>query len=108
MSAEVKRYWARVHDLGCALTRGTPVVHHILGRELTAIVGDVKGVSLKNSDWLVIPLQPLYHNGALGIHTLGVETWEKRYGSQIYTHLRWVIGELGVDVFAKSGLVRPW
>lgn len=42
-----------------------------------------KGMSQKTADELIIPLAERFHTGADGIHTIGVLTWEDRYGTQI-------------------------
>lgn len=37
----------------------------------------------KHSDWLQMPLCHNHHQGADGIHTIGVKTWEIKYGYQV-------------------------
>jgi hypothetical protein len=64
--------------------------------------GQLRGVGMKTSDWLQLPLAPLYHTGDLGIER-GVETWEGRFGTQV-EHLERVSRELGYDVFALAGV----
>jgi hypothetical protein len=59
--------------------------------------GVKRGIAIKNSDWLVIPLCPDHHNGDHGIHG-GVKTWEAEYGTQAM-HLDYVSQETGIDVW---------
>ena len=41
------------------------------------------GTGLRTGDDCAIPLCLHHHTGAEGIHTIGVLTWEARYGSQL-------------------------
>jgi len=41
------------------------------------------GTGLRTGDDCAIPLCLHHHTGAEGIHTLGVQTWEARYGTQV-------------------------
>jgi hypothetical protein len=66
---------------GCAVCRGPAIIHHCGGGSVLDS-GIKRGVGQKNSDDLTIPLCPHHHNGDEGIHTLGVRTWEERYGRQ--------------------------
>jgi hypothetical protein len=104
-SAEIKRHWTRVAELGCIITqRPEPAMHHACGASMTAIIG-LKGGALKTSDWLVLPLSPEYHNGDKGIHTIGVRTWESRYWTQV-SLLDRLSYLLGYNVWTKVGIDR--
>ena len=73
---------------------------------MTQIIG-LHGLSLKVSDWLVIPLDALMHTGALGIDGgMGVLSWENCYGSQVQ-HLDRVCVLLGYNVWTRAGINRP-
>lgn len=52
----------------------------------------------KHSDYLVLPLSYRAHQGVDGIHTIGVETWEAKFGSQAEM-LDELGRRLGVDLF---------
>ena len=52
-------------------------IHHIR---------DKTGMGMKDAD--MIPLCHTHHQGKLGIHQIGKETWEKRYGTQRELHQR--------------------
>ena len=52
-------------------------IHHIR---------DKTGMGMKDAD--MIPLCHTHHQGKLGIHQIGKETWEKRYGTQRELHKR--------------------
>lgn len=77
-------------------------LHHCMSGSMTQL-GQLRGVGMKTSDWLRIPLDRRYHTGDLGIDALGVETWERTFGTQIQ-HLEAVSAELGYDVFALAGV----
>jgi len=63
------------------------------------------GMGLRGlSDWLVIPLCPKHHTGSEGIHVLGIETWEKRFGTQLEM-LHMINMVLDYDLF--EGVRRP-
>lgn len=99
-TAEIKRHWEKVSELGCLITgRTDAVIHHCMGGSMKEN-GYHKGMGQKPSDWLVIPLSPVLHNGDLGIHTIGVLTWENNYGKQ-FDFLKRVSDETGVNIFEK-------
>ena len=87
------------------MSRQPAVIHHVIGADLTRMTGG-KSASQKANDWLVIPLAPEYHTGKLGIHQLGVATWESQFGRQV-DFLKRVCEQTGVDVFEKAGLEYP-
>lgn len=96
----------RVRHLRCLITgRPNPTLHHCKGGSMIEIIG-LHGASQKVSDWLVIPLDWLLHLGKLGIDGgVGVETWERNYGSQVY-HLDHVSYRLGYNVWKRAGVDR--
>lgn len=109
-TAEIKRHWSLVAELGCVVCRSTDVtLHHAHGGSMIGIAG--RGVGQKTSDWLVIPLSVRYHTGEYGID-LGmgrfttVDEWERAFGSQMY-HLYWVSWQLCYSVFARAGINHP-
>lgn len=74
-------YFTRVADLGCMICAAPAQIHHVVGGS-AAEAGIRRGMSQKVSDEHVIPLCMWHHVGGEGIHTIGVETWEARYGNQ--------------------------
>lgn len=65
-----------------------------------------KGLGMKTSDWLVIPLAHRYHVGAEGIDAaLGVTAWEARFGAQA-DHLDEICRRLGYNVWERAGIKR--
>ncbi len=76
-TAKQKRYLYFISTLPCAACgqRYGVVPHHLIG------VGNGK-MGGKADDDETIPLCFDHHTGDQGIHTLGVKTWEKAYGSQ--------------------------
>ena len=106
-SAELQRHWDRVAALGCILSnRPDPTIHHCHGGSMRE-VGVMKGKGQKTSDWLVIPLDALFHVGQYGIDLghITVPEWEARFGRQVDL-LDKVADLLGVDVWAKAGIDR--
>ena len=104
-SAELKRHWDRVAELGCIIThRPTPTLHHCMSGSMVPIIG-LKSQNQRTSDWFVLPLDIEYHVGDSGIHTIGVRTWEKRYGTQVEL-LNQLSRMLGYNVWIKDGLDR--
>lgn len=71
--------------------------------------GQLRGMSQKVSDYLVIPLDAEFHVGRWGIDTgqawLTVEAWEARFGTQV-EHLDTICRRLGVDVWTLAGIER--
>lgn len=75
------RYVAALRDMPCMVCGCKPVsLHHPVGGSMLARIG-CRGAR-KCSDWLQIPLHWEFHQGPNGLHTIGVETWESRYGTQ--------------------------
>jgi hypothetical protein len=74
LTAKDKKYFAKVTELGCCICRQPPQIHHCTGA----------GMGLRSSNRDVMPLCHYHHVGAEGIHTIGVRTWEKKYGTQEY------------------------
>ena len=55
----VKQWKARVAALGCLMCQQPANLHH---------VREGQGLSQRSSDWLVVPLCRLHHQGTDGIH----------------------------------------
>lgn len=69
--------------LPCIVSGRRPVVlHHCSGGSMKTI-GVHAAMAMKVHDRYIIPLHPDFHTGDYGIHTLGVETWEKKFGTQL-------------------------
>ena len=91
-----------LRTLGCAVSGLRPVeLHHCKGGSMRQF-GQLRGVGLKTSDWLQLPLAHRYHQGDHGIER-GVESWEALFGSQV-EYLEQLCHELGYDVLALAGL----
>jgi len=100
-TAEIKRHWDRVADLGCIVCLAKPAtIHHCHGGSLKEI-GLHRAVGRKTSDWLVIPLCVVHHVGKYGADSTVVVRWERRYWTQVEL-LGWVSERLGIDVIAKA------
>lgn len=100
MAREIEKHFGRLVELGCVVCMAPAIVHHCHGGSMRD-VGVHKGWGQKVSDWLTIPLCPRHHNGDEGVHTVGVLTWEERYGCQV-DFLREVSLALGYDVFERA------
>lgn len=81
--AAIKVYWTCVAAIGCIICGQPAQIHHCHSRELTGM-GLGSGGAQKTSHWLVIPLCINHHTGAEGVDYIGVETWENRYGTQVF------------------------
>lgn len=107
-TAEIRKHWSRVADLGCCVTGGPiPTIHHCHGGSMLDI-GIYRAKGKKPSDWLVIPLAVWLHvmgNEAIDGGKLSVREWEARYGTQV-AYLDWVCKRLRVDVWARAGIER--
>lgn len=107
-TAEVKRHWSRVADIGCIVSRSRDrvTIHHCHGGSMRD-AGVSRVFGRKNSDWLVIPLTADLHVGNNGIDQMGhtVRSWEEKYGRQD-DHLDEVCRRLGVNVWKKAGVNR--
>lgn len=105
-TAEIKRHWARVAQLGCIVTGlDNPTIHHVHGGSV-ADLGVQKGMGRKVSDWLVIPICHSLHVGDCGIdYGMGIRTWEEKFGKQA-DHLDEVCRRLGYNCWKKAGIDR--
>lgn len=104
-AAHLERHHAKVRGLGCFVSGRVPVeLHHCHGGSLTRF-GQLRGVALKTSDWLVIPLHHDYHTGKFGVDRIGVDTWEMEFGSQVAA-LDWVCNCTGEDVWTRANIKR--
>lgn len=100
-SAEIKRHWYKVAELGCIVSRNPECeIHHCHSGSMSDY-GIHKTLSKKGSDWLVIPLSAELHRGSNGVHG-GVQSFESFNGSQIYL-LNRVGSLLDIDLFEKAG-----
>ena len=71
LSQANKKRFANLREMGCIICSNPEVhVHHKLG----------SGMGQKSDDSLSYPLCWRHHTGDEGIHTLGVKTWQKRFG----------------------------
>jgi hypothetical protein len=102
-TAEVKRYWSRVAELGCVCCGRPAELAHAHGGSLLDL-GYYRAKGRKPSDWLVLPICPEHHRDVYrGGLDRDVRMWEDRWGDQV-VYLRWLRTKLGVDVFAKAGI----
>ncbi len=101
-------YLKMLREFGCVITRNPDCqLHHILGGSVNEIMRpeDRPSTARKVNDWFQLPVNWVYHTGSQGIHVIGVETWEERYGKQS-DWLDWLVKQTGVDVWEESGLER--
>jgi hypothetical protein len=111
-TAEIKRHWGRVAELGCIVTRQPePTLHHTKGGSMLLIPGlQHPGWAQKQNDWLVIPLAAILHTGDMGIDNgmspfKSVDAWERKFGQQV-DHLDEVCRRLGYNVWERAGIIR--
>lgn len=97
------KLWLR-NELKCMISQQYPQLHHVMSGSMTEVIGLVGGSS-KSSDWLQIPLKLHYHTGDQGIHTIGVLTWEAKYGTQV-SFLDEICELAGYNVWELAGIER--
>ncbi len=108
----IREHWDRVAAMGCLISEQEPTLHHCQGGSMNRF-GQLRGVSQKPSDWLVIPIHERYHTGKFGIDSGhpyygDAEMWEREFGSQVGMLTR-VCDHVGYDVFELAGLKdSPW
>lgn len=74
-------YLDAVAALGCMVCIQPAQIHHAKGGSMRS--RESVGTSQRTSDEVALPLCPNHHTGAEGIHTIGVLTWEARFGTQL-------------------------
>ena len=72
-TAAEKRHMNRVAELGCIICAAPAQVHHIR---------EGMGMSQRASNWLIIPLCPEHHTGALSVHKTAKQ-FANIYGSEL-------------------------
>lgn len=106
-TAEERRHWHEVREAGCILTQlPNPTIHHCHGGSMLPYVR--KGIGLKTSNWLVLPLDAPFHCfGEFAIDgAFGVKKWEATFGSQLYWLLE-LRKMLGYNFFERAGIDMP-
>ena len=105
----VSMHEKNLRELRCAVTRNPYVtLHHCHGGSMKDMGWHV-GMGQKQNPFLQIPLKDDYHIGDMGIDRIGVQTWEKQFGTQM-DHLMWVNDQLPYDIFkqAERWQVEEW
>ena len=104
-TAEIKRHWQKVADLGCILTGGPAEIAHCHGGSMKILGPEWQpGMAQKQNDWLVLPLAPRIHrHGPLSLDGGSVDEWEDRWDLQLKLlfELGW---QLGYSVYEKAGI----
>lgn len=72
-------YLDAIARMGCMVCQSPAQIHHASGGSLRG----QSGMGLRSADDLALPLCMSHHTGAEGIHTIGVLTWEARFGTQL-------------------------
>ena len=67
---------SKVASLPCCISGMRPVQIHHLRYGM--------GMGQRNDNFHVIPLHYDFHQGRLGIHTMGRKKWQEIYGDEIY------------------------
>lgn len=107
-TADQKRHWTRIAELGCILTGLPAEIAHCHGGSMKVLGPKWQpGMAQRQDHWLVIPLAPGLHR--MGPHSLdcgSVDEWEHRWKPQIEL-LREVSENLGYCVFTAAGVTVP-
>jgi len=72
VNKDEKAHIAKVVENGCIICQQPAEAHHLTGA----------GMGLKSSNYEVIALCPRHHRYEEGIHHIGKQTWELKYGTQ--------------------------
>ena len=110
VSAEHRRHWTKVAELGCIITNQPAEIAHCHGGSMKYLGPDWQpGMGQRQNHWLVIPLSPILHRGAMGLDTwsCGVCAWERYWGQTQLDLLVEVSRRLGYDVFERAGVALP-
>lgn len=73
-------YLTAVAELGCVICGQPAEIHHAKGGSMR--YRESAGTGQRTGDDCAIPLCPYHHRGLEGVHTIGVLTWEARFGQQ--------------------------
>jgi len=106
-TAEIKRHWNKVAEVGCIITHSpNPTLHHIHSGSCTEIIG-LGGVALKTNDWLVIPLVGWLHvGGPQAIDgCIGVLSWEEKWETQVNL-MDELCRRMNMNIWAKANITR--
>ena len=109
VTAEIRRHWTAVAELGCILTSQPAEIAHCHGGSMKYLGPDWQpGMGQRQNHWLVIPLSPRLHRGPRGLDTwsAGVEAWEECWQPQLDLLVE-VSRRLGYCVFQKAGVAEP-
>ena len=99
----LKYYHLELKLMGCVVCQNAvdTHIHHVLSGSI-AKVGIDKGLALKVSGWLVLPLCANHHTGRCGIHLIGIEKWENRFNTQLH-YLKTLNNLFSINVFERAG-----
>lgn len=100
MSA-TQKWRAFVRSFGCLICCSPAQIHHPRGG---SVAGEA-ACAMKSPEAGVIPLCHYHHQGAQGIHHLGVDTWEAHYGTQV--QLRRSLAHLIANWERQNGRKAP-
>ena len=86
-----KAHMQKMVEYGCMICRHFESVDDLPPCNIHHI-RDFTGMGMKDAD--MIPLSHYLHQGKEGIHTIGKETWEKKYATQRNLH-KMLMEEIG-------------
>lgn len=86
-----KAFMNKMAEYGCVVCRWHEAVDDLPPSNLHHI-RDKTGMGKKDKD--IIPLCHYHHQGKEGIHTIGKQTWEDKYGKQRDLHEK-LLKEIG-------------
>lgn len=104
--SDITDWWEFVATVPCLACQKAPVqLHHARSGSMVDN-GYLAGGAQKPSDWFVLPICLNHHTGGEGIHSIGVRTWETRFGSQLMM-LQGLMLITGVNVFHQADQTLP-
>lgn len=100
-------YLTAVAELGCMICNGPAQIHHAKGGSMRFV--ESAGAGLRTGDDCALPLCANHHTGREGIHTIGVQTWEARFGDQaeMLNALALRLRQSGIAIQPPSRVAMP-
>ena len=94
MASKKEKTWlGKAAEFGCVVCRK---VHEVEDLPPACIhhIRDHTGIGIRSDHYNVLPLCHYHHQGKEGLHHIGKETWESKYGTQRNLQ-QWFLDKIG-------------
>jgi hypothetical protein len=107
-TAEVKRYWTQLANMGCIICQQPAEIAHCHGGSMR-YRGFTKagGKKLPYMDWLVLPICPRHHRLLPESLDYSVDAFEICFGTQ-EAWLDLMVRRTGIDIWKKAKSRHDW